>query len=127
MPRSSSRHVRGRVVPQLMVPAGKNGSAMRHWVLVGVVAATLGIGCKQESSPLEPGQTHTVRGELVAGAECPMIVTTDGKRYSLIGELGRFKVGDRVCLRGSIPQASYCMQGEATLEVEAIGAEDDCP
>jgi len=100
---------------------------MRHWVLVGVVAATLGIGCKQESSPLKPGQTHTVRGELVTGVECPMIVTTDGKRFSLIGELGRFKVGDRVCLRGSIPQASYCMQGEATLEVEAIGAEDSCP
>jgi len=106
---------------------GEKGSSMRRWVVMSAVAATLVIGCKPESSPLKPGQTHTVRGELVTGVECPMIVTQDGHRYSLIGELGRFKIGDRVCLKGTIPQASYCMQGEATLEVEAIGAEDACP
>ena len=100
---------------------------MRYWVLVSVVAATLVIGCKQDSSPLQPGQTHTVRGELVTWAECPMIVTKDGKRYSLIGELGRYKVGDRVCLKASIAQMSMCMAGEGTLSVEAIGPEDACP
>ena len=100
---------------------------MRQWALVSIVAATLVSVCKQDSSPLEPGQTHTVRGELVSGAECPMIVTKDGKRYSLIGELGRFKVGDRVCLRASLAQMSMCMAGEGTLSVEAIGPEDACP
>ena len=100
---------------------------MRLWVAIVIVAAATAIGCKQESLPLKPGQTHVVRGELIAGAECPMLVTTDGKRYSLIGELGRFKVGDRVCLKASIAQMSMCMAGEGTLAVEAIGPEDACP
>jgi len=92
-----------------------------------VVIAAIVIGCIQKSTSPTPGHAFTVRGELAAGVECPVIVTKDGHRYSVAGDLGSFKVGDRVCLKGTIAQVSVCMSGEATISLEAIGSEQSCP
>jgi len=80
-------------------------------------------GCAHQ---LKPGHI-VIKGELVSGAECPMVVTAEGKRYSLTGSLGAFKIGDRVCVRGTLAEVSYCMAGDATVGIEAIGPEDHCP
>ena len=100
---------------------------MRRWVVLGIACAALVIGCKRENVTAAPGQTLTVRGQLEAGVECPMIVTSDGRRYAVGGDLGRFKVGDRVCIRGTVAEVSFCMAGEATLAIVSIGAESECP
>lgn len=76
---------------------------------------------------MRPGGITTVRGELTAGAECLMIITKEGRRYSITGNPGTFKVGDRVCVRGRVVEVSICMAGEATVSIEAIGPENDCP
>ena len=73
------------------------------------------------------GLVMTVKGELTAGAECLMIVEKDGSKYSLTGNPGRFKIGDRVCVRGRVAEASICMAGEATISIQGIGTEDACP
>lgn len=84
-------------------------------------------GCKDGPAHLMPGQIVTVRGLLEPGAECPMIVTRDGHRYSLGGDLGRFTIGDRVCLKGAVAEVSTCMAGEANIAITAIGPEGSCP
>jgi hypothetical protein len=81
-------------------------------------------GCAHDPNPVH---AITVKGQLAAGAECPMIVTADNRRYSLTGSLDRFKIGDRVCVRGRTVEVSTCMAGEATIAIDAIGPEDNCP
>jgi uncharacterized protein DUF5818 len=94
-----------------------------RYLAVALTATLCGIGCAHT----KPGGVLTVKGALESGPECPVVVTYDGRRYSLTGSLGRFKIGDRVCVRGSVAEVSICMAGEATLAVEAIGPENDCP
>jgi len=100
---------------------------MRRLVIVGVVLAAATVGCK-ESLPakVDPGQTVTMRGELGAGTECPMLIVKPERRFSLSGDLGRFKAGDRVCVHGTVAQMSFCMAGEATIDVVSIAPEDSC-
>lgn len=83
----------------------------------------LGTGCAHN----QPSGRLRVHGALTQGAECPLLVASDGKRYSLTGSLGRFTIGDHVCVRGTLAEASICMAGDATLAIESIGPESDCP
>ena len=101
---------------------------MRYWFCFTVVAAVaLVSACKDEPTKVVPGEMVRVKGTLSAGAECPTLVTKSGHRYAVGGDLGGFKVGDRVCVKGKVAEVSYCMSGDATIAVEAIGAEDQCP
>src|SRR6185436_9244839 len=96
--------------------------------VLALVLGVLATGCREElPAKLAPGQAVTLKGALVEGAECPQIEVRGGRRFSLGGDLGSYKVGDRVCVRGTVAQASFCMAGEATLTVTAIGPEDRCP
>jgi hypothetical protein len=92
------------------------------WVLLAGVA-----GCKDDLPPkLEPGQTVTLRGEIASGAECPLLVIPGGRRFSLGGDLGRFRVGDRVCVHGTVAAMSICMEGEGNIALQSIAPEDSC-
>ena len=92
-------------------------------VLVAALA-----GCREASLPakLEPGQTVTVRGELAAGTECPMLRVAPERSLSLAGGLGRFRPGNNVCVHGRVAAMSMCMAGEATLEIVSIAPADSC-
>jgi hypothetical protein len=95
---------------------------------VGVVLVVLVAGCKENlPTDLNPGQTVVFRGEIAAGAECPMLVVGTNRRFSLTGDIGSFKIGDRVCVKGTIAEVSICMAGEATIAITEIGREDSCP
>jgi hypothetical protein len=96
---------------------------------LGVAAmAALLAGCRDDvPTKFEPGQTVTVRGTVEAGVECPALRIAPDRRVSLAGSLGRFAVGDRVCVRGTVAGMSICMAGEATVEVNAIAHADSCP
>lgn len=62
--------------------------------------------------------TGTLTGE---GAECPVLRGDNGRLYSLAGDIGRFRPGDRIHVRGALAQVSYCMQG-TTITVERVRA-----
>jgi hypothetical protein len=53
------------------------------------------------------------------GIECPTLRGDDGGLYTLVGNIGIFRPGDRVRVRGPLPQASLCMQG-ITIRVNTI-------
>lgn len=102
--------------------------SVRRLVLVAALLSATTVGCRDTlPARLVPGQSVTVRGELAAGAECPMLVTAEGRRFSLAGGLGRFKPGDRACVKGTVAEASFCMAGEATISITAIAPPDSCP
>ena len=68
----------------------------------------------------KPSEPLTIRGTIVTGgAECPLFRSDDGRRFALAGNLGSFKPGDRVTVRGRVAQVSACMQGQ-TLTVQRI-------
>lgn len=100
---------------------------MRIVLLMLVFAFSAAPGCRQGVDPKPtPGAAIEVRGTLVAGAECPEVRTAAGKRYSLAGGTGAFKLGDEVCVRGKVAEVSFCMAGEATIAVESIAKASDC-
>ena len=84
-------------------------------------------GCREElPAKLKPGQSVTVQGAIEAGAECPMIATSDGRRFSLAGDVKTFTAGDRVCVRGRVAEAAFCMSGEAVIAITTIAPENQC-
>lgn len=71
-------------------------------------------------SPPPGGGTVTISGTLTAeGVECPALRGNDGRLYTLTGNVGPFRPGDRVRVRGRIAEVSFCMQG-TTISVDAI-------
>ena len=93
-------------------------------VAVVALLLTMLYGCAHRPPA---GEMLLIKGELTQGTECLMIVEKSGTKYSLTGNPGRFKIGDRVCVRGRVASASICMAGEATLSILGIGPEDACP
>ena len=68
----------------------------------------------------------TITGQLTdEGAECQALRGSDGQLYTLIGELGGWKAGARVCVSGAVQEISYCQQG-ITIRVNSIAAVDEC-
>jgi len=62
----------------------------------------------------------SVRGTLTAeGVECQALRDSDGRLYTLTGNLKGFSAGDRVHVVGTRAQASTCQQG-ITLQVKQI-------
>lgn len=53
------------------------------------------------------------------GVECPALRGDDGKLYTLAGDTGGFKPGDRVAVVGTVAEMSICMQG-TTIGVRTI-------
>ena len=100
---------------------------MKKRLFVAVALAAMIGGCKGTApAKLEAGQSVTLQGEVVSGAECPMLRLEGDRRVSLTGDLGRFGPGDRVCVRGTVAEMSFCMAGEATIAVTSIAPADSC-
>ena len=106
----------------------RKGPSMRRLVIVGAALALAIVGCKNNlPAKPKPGETVTYHGEIKAGAECPLLIVEPNRRFSLSGDLRGFKVGDKVCVRGTVAEMSICMAGEATIAVSAIAPENNCP
>lgn len=66
------------------------------------------------------GKPIQVRGILTGeGVECQALRSAEGRLYTLTGDLGGFKTGDKVRVKGEIAQVSTCQQG-ITIAVEKI-------
>jgi hypothetical protein len=74
-------------------------------------------------SPAED-KPMTVRGQLTTeGVECPAMRGADGTLYTLLGDLGEFKPGDKVVVEGTPVAISFCMQG-TTIQITRIARQD---
>ena len=63
-------------------------------------------------------------GRLVeGGVECPLFEADNGDKYTLVGDLKGFRIGNRVKLTGNFVEISHCMQGK-TISVETIEMND---
>jgi LysM repeat protein len=67
-------------------------------------------------TPVEARFTGTVTNE---GVQCPSVRGDDGRLYTLTGDFGRLRPGERVRVTGHEARASICMQG-TTIEVRQL-------
>jgi hypothetical protein len=83
-------------------------------------------GFPEGMAPLERVRRRSIslRGTLTGeGVECQALRATDGKLYTLTGNLHGLTVGDKVRVVGSVAEVSTCQQG-TTLVVEQIRLAD---
>lgn len=80
-----------------------------------------------EPTPNQPtqneptGQEASFSGQLIAGgAECQLFQADNGKQYTLTGNLAGFKEGDKVNIKGTLQEISFCQQGDGTISVSTI-------
>ena len=117
---------------------------MRWFVVSGLWVVLLGASCSRKAP--EPGSDSTsgsksdsgpgsvsapsdglmtIRGRLTdEGVECPAMRDEQGILYTLSGDLGSFRPGDQVCVRGRTVEMSICQQG-VTIAVVSIAK--SCP
>jgi hypothetical protein len=69
----------------------------------------------------EQADAITVTGTISDGVECPIIETDGGEIYALSGNV-ELPLGQRVEVRGTLAEMSFCMQGQGTIEVAEFGA-----
>jgi LysM repeat protein len=62
----------------------------------------------------------TLEGRVQDGVECMTLKTPQGTIWSLVSDVADFKPGEYVEVEGTLADASFCMQGEGTVEVHAI-------
>lgn len=62
----------------------------------------------------------TLVGEVSMGTECHVLTTRDGDVYSIVSDDIRFTEGEHVRIRGERADASFCMQGQSTIDVSEI-------
>ena len=96
--------------------------------LLSIAALALLGASRCEKAPddtnLEP--LVIVKGTMTAeGIECPALRDRGGILYTLAGEIGTFRAGDQVCVKGRRVAMSTCQQG-ITITVEWIGPARDC-
>ncbi len=97
-------------------------------VLVALFLIGAGIyafyGRTPEPEPVPPGDTLALdlTGKLVpGGAECQLFQSRDGKTYAVQGTpLSNIKEGEPIEIKGTLQEASFCMQGEGTIAVSEV-------
>jgi hypothetical protein len=92
---------------------------------LGVIGPCTAKADQRMTLPEQPGNPP-IEGVLTnEGAACPALRTSDGRLYTLTGDLNGFKPRDRVCVVPSYIDMTYCLQG-TTAHVDWIG-HGPCP
>lgn len=73
-----------------------------------------------------PGDAVHIRGRLDADVDCRLLRTEDGKVYSLSERLPNLRNGSRICVFGTIAQASQCMHAPS-IDVDQVKPWSACP
>jgi hypothetical protein len=72
------------------------------------------------STPAGGKGTLRLRGQLVeGGVECQRFRASDGKYYTLVGDLKGLRNGDAVEIEGTVAEISSCMQ-DTTVQVQKV-------
>lgn len=84
-------------------------------------SATIEVNEIREVSPPRDDRARIeLRGWVEAGTECPILRASDGRVYALTGSNVQDRTGEFVEIAGRRAEISFCMQGEATIEVDQI-------
>ena len=76
----------------------------------------------QPQPPRPPADTIALAGIISDdGVTCPAMRGRDGRLYTLVGDVGGVRPGDRVRVEGRITRTSICMQG-TTIDVHRLRA-----
>lgn len=73
----------------------------------------------EDTSKAGGAASVTVTGEVVPNVECPAILTDDGRQVALSYLPSRFRLGDRVTVRGS-GYAGWASCQQTVLVVEEV-------
>ena len=97
-------------------------------VLLGIAVVLVACACAcAHGGPNYIEPLTTIKGRLTdEGLECPTLRDGYGQLYSLVGDTGGFRRGDRVCVRGRRVDRSLCDLGIA-IKIEWIGPWRSCP
>jgi hypothetical protein len=110
----------------IRVESARSDPERRARALLPGLPESVGFAGFADGAPLE--RVHrgsiSIRGTLTAeGVECQALRGSDGKLYTLTGNLHGLTVGDKVRVTGSVAEVSTCQQG-TTLAVEQIRLAD---
>ena len=81
---------------------------------------TLEVVSMDEAAPPAGGERVVYQGQVRSGTECPVIETTHGEIYALVSDEVEFTPGEYVEIEGEMAEASFCMQGQGTVDVDEI-------
>jgi len=86
---------------------------------------TIHVGTLDEVAPPREGggndgERIELEGRVRDGTECPLLVTPDGDRWSLVSDRIDFTPGEYIEVRGTRADMSFCMAGLGTVEVTGI-------
>jgi hypothetical protein len=94
--------------------------AMGLALATGACSEETSAGGKPAGYPANPANPP-IDGLLIeGGVECPAMQGPDGTLYTLLGDIGGYEVGDKICVVPGYVEVSFCMQG-TTIHVDWIG------
>jgi hypothetical protein len=73
-----------------------------------------------------PGDVVRIRGTLDEDVDCRLLRAEGGKVYSLTERLRNYRDGTRLCVHGTIVEASPCMHSP-TIDVSQVRPWSSCP
>jgi hypothetical protein len=73
-----------------------------------------------------PGDFVKLRGTLSEDVDCRLLRVDGGHTYSLSVRLPGYRNGTKVCIHGTVAEATQCMTGPM-IEVQSIGPWSSCP
>ena len=115
---------RGRVLASVELPEWARPGRRVYFALQGFNGTNRTVAGPFRVVDAPPTGRLTVTGTIVrGGAECPLLRSDDGRRFSLAGDTNGFDIGDRVEVTGRLAGVSICMR-EPTLQVRRISEAD---
>jgi len=91
--------------------------------------ASVAARCDHPNPPgpeARPGELLKLRGTLGADVDCRTFHSEDGRIFSLDTNLRGYPNGTRVCIFGTVADASQCMT-TPMLDVQTVKAWSSCP
>lgn len=73
-----------------------------------------------------PGEFVRIRGTLSEDVDCRLLRTSEGRTFSLSARLPNYLNGTRLCIHGTISEASQCLT-QPMIEVQAVRPWSSCP
>ena len=104
---------------------------MRRLWLTFVLALALASRCEEPRPPAprpepHPGEYVRIRCTLGEDVDCRLLRADGGRTYSLSARLPGYINGAKVCVSGTIAEASQCLT-QPMLEVQAVRPWSSCP
>ena len=108
------------------------GSDVRLLLLTAILWLALAASCDEsgEATPPppdpKPGDTVRLRGTLGEDVDCRLFRADGGQTYSLSGQLRGYANGSKLCIYGTVAEASHCLT-TPMIDVRSVRPWASCP